>query len=125
MKKAVKDDPVQLMGEGGPEELSVLPDPGNTDVDLPFDKSRLVCVSECDDVREVVVVEEVLIDLQKPLVVTENILQRSQSMPLPSYQFTQEILQSGPVSKCGHRLWKKELEFTHVRHKINVPGITL
>jgi len=72
----VYDNPVQFIFKIHTQCLSVLLDPINTDVHFPTDNISLGVVKG-DDVREVVVLQVLLVNAEKKFIGTENEIDRA------------------------------------------------
>lgn len=119
----MEDHPMQFTSKSGMEGSGVLPDPRHTDIYLPLYHTGGLREMKGDDVRKIMVIQESLVDLQEVGIITENIIEGRDPVPLLLRQPTQERLQYRPVlqNRCGR--WKKEIDLTHECGKINVPCI--
>jgi len=70
----MKDHPVKFTGKRGIMILCIIPNPVSADIDLALNRCPRNRKTERNNIRIVVMLQKLLIDLKEPLVRAENVI---------------------------------------------------
>lgn len=82
MKRTVKDDPQELHFDRAPEFPGIFPDPVDADINLPDDRLPGFGKGEADNIGIKIMLQELPVNFQQPVVGNKNILEFGQGLSL-------------------------------------------
>ncbi len=104
----MKEHPVEFAGKGLPFVDGILFYPGNTDIDLAFERLAGAGQGETDDVGIKIVLQKLAVDIEQVRVVAEDVAETFQRHTLLSEKANNEVF-TGPAlreTKIPHEIMK-------------------
>lgn len=103
----MKNHPVKFSLQAFPQCPGIVPNPVNTDIYLPFYRLTFGRQLEGDDVRIKVVLQELLVDLQKLFVGAKDIVEAGQYLLFLREYAGYKLFKRSPVPERSRRLEKE------------------